>query len=122
MINPKLDSLILAVGRFEEALKLPEGDTTRDSAIMRFQFCYDLSWKTLKEELKMRGLELFSPRECFKSAIAEGLLGDEESWLKMIDDRNEIAHVYDMTIAKRIYSNLADYLTLFQNLIAKLSE
>ena len=80
MINPKLDSLILAVGRLEEALKLPEDDTTRDSAIMRFQFCYDLSWKTLKEELKMRGLELFSPRECFKSAIAEGLLDNEEGW------------------------------------------
>jgi hypothetical protein len=34
--------------------------------------------KSLKDALRFRGLDCYSPRECFKSACQEGLIRGEE--------------------------------------------
>ena len=44
-----LEQLKKAVLKLEKVLELPENEFIRDSAIQRFEFCLDLSWKTLQK-------------------------------------------------------------------------
>jgi nucleotidyltransferase substrate binding protein (TIGR01987 family) len=47
----------------------------RDGAIQRFEYCYDLAWKTLKQYLQRQGLiDLNSPKSVFAAAHAEKVI------------------------------------------------
>lgn len=50
-MSSKLESLIddlrNALGKFEQVMQKKEDEYMRDSAIKRFEFTYELSWKTL---------------------------------------------------------------------------
>jgi hypothetical protein len=35
--------------KFEEVLNIEKNDIVRDSAIKRFELCFELSWKVLKD-------------------------------------------------------------------------
>lgn len=109
-----------AVKRLEEALALKKDEFTRDSAIMRFQLCFDLTWKTIKAYAKEEGVECFSPKSCFKTAFQLGLIEYDQRWLAMIDDRNLIAHTYAEDTAEDVHSRLKDYLELLKKLSTKL--
>ena len=41
-----------AITRLEQALALPKDDIVRDSAIQRFEICFELCWKFLKAYLE----------------------------------------------------------------------
>ncbi|TSC92984.1 MAG: nucleotidyltransferase substrate binding protein [Candidatus Berkelbacteria bacterium Licking1014_7] len=52
-----------AVERLGEALSARKTKMNRDSAILRFELCYDLSWKTTKIFLDDNfGVKCFSPK------------------------------------------------------------
>jgi len=74
----------------------------------RFEYTYEALWKTLKEILRLRGLECNSPKSCFKEAFKEGLIPEEyeETFFYMILLRNRLVHIYDETMAKEIYAEL----------------
>lgn len=111
-----------ALKKFVEILNMPESEIVRDSSIIRFQFVFDLCWKVMKDEVNKQGVECYSPRECIKSSFTAGLIGYDENWLKMIDDRNNIAHLYNEEIARQVFQNLTIYRDLFIMLIKKISE
>lgn len=109
------------VGQLAEALKLPKTEISRDSAILRFQLCFDLAWKAIKTYAKQQGSECFSPKACFKTAFQLQLIEYNELWLKMIDVRNELVHVYNQEYAEHIYAQLTDFLNLFNQLSQELN-
>lgn len=110
-----------AIGRLEEALNMPETEIVRDSAIQRFEFTIDLSWKTVKAFLEERkGIVCTSPKECFREAYRQGIIGYEEDWLKLVDMRNETVHTYNEEIAERIYKELPNALKHFIALLASI--
>lgn len=109
-----------ALRRLEEALSVEKTDTSRDSAIMRFQLCFDLAWKSVKAYAKNEGSECYSPRSCFKTAFQLGLIDYDQGWSDMIVDRNDIAHTYKEELAERIYGKLTGHLKLFKQLVDKL--
>ncbi len=106
-----------AITRLGEAIEEKESDLKIDATIQRFEFTFELSWKTLKRVLLYEGEICKTPRECLKSAFRLRLLQDEEIWLSMLDDRNAMAHIYDETAAKEIFSRIADYYTAFSELV-----
>ena len=118
----KLDDFKKALRKLEEVLALPKNEITRDSAIMRFCFLYDLAWKTIKDYLRIQGIECYSPRECIKSAFQVKLIDYNTLWLSMIDDRNNISHIYSESDANKVYSRLSDYLKLHMQLMVKLQK
>lgn len=105
-----------------KVLSLEEDDVSRDAAIKRFELCFDLAWKSIKNQAQIEGLECYSPRECFKTAFQLHLIGYEEKWFKMIDDRNLTVHLYSQEQADEVYSRLPGYLKLFKELAGKLRE
>lgn len=99
-------------------------DILRDSLIQRFEFCYELSWKTLKEYLKYNGLTTETmPRPVFKTAYEHHIIDNEQVWLSMIKDRNVASHEYNENyialVADRIKN---EYLAEFEKLCDKLIE
>lgn len=79
----------------------------RDSAIQRFEFTLDLSWKVLKTYLEdQKGVICKSPKECFREAYKQGVIEYEDDWLKLVDLRNETSHTYNEEYAKAIYKEL----------------
>jgi hypothetical protein len=55
-MTARRDSFTYAIMRFEEALKTPETDLTRDAAIQRFEFCFELAWKVIQEQARTEGI------------------------------------------------------------------
>jgi len=107
-----------AVKRLKEVLDTPETDIVRDSAIQRFEFTLDISWKMIKAFLEEeKGIICVSPKECFREAYRQGLIDYDEDWIKFVDMRNETVHTYDEDIAERIYSQLLDTLSHFEELL-----
>jgi len=111
-----------ATARLLEAIAQPETDLIRDGTIQRFEFSFELVWKTLKLYLERQGHEFGGPRATLKIAFAEGLITTPEEadiWLKMLEDRNLTSHTYNQALAERIYRHIVrDYAPL----LGKISE
>jgi nucleotidyltransferase substrate binding protein (TIGR01987 family) len=107
-----------ATSRLEEALKLPKDAVVRDSAIQRFEFCVDLSWKYLKQYLKAeKGVVANTPKDVFREAYTAGMIAYSDVWIELVDMRNETSHSYDEAVADRIYARLPEALGMFQKLL-----
>ena len=116
----RLKSCRKAVARLREVLQKPRDEITRDSAIQRFEFCFELSWKTIRDFLRERSVLKDTPRDCLKAAFQCGLIPDDPLWIEMLEDRNLTVHTYDEKLARRLYARLPRYLILFTRLLAAL--
>lgn len=106
-----------AVCRLDEALKEEKSEIVRDSAIKRFELTFDLCWKLLKALLEEeKGVICTSPKDCFREAYKNGIIGYDEYFLQMTGWRNEIVHSYNQEFADFIYEQLPKALTHFQSL------
>ena len=111
-----------ALDRLNEALEQPFSSSplVLDGSIQRFEFCYELFWKTLmKALLVLEGVEAKSPRQVLKKAF-DRWIDDENTWLDMLADRDLTPHTYQKKLAEQVYSHLPTYykamLTVFQKL------
>ena len=87
---------------------------------------YELAWKLLKEVLSLLGIVCRNPRECFKHAVSNGFLENVDVWLRMIrmiEDRNELVHVYSFEGSREIFERIKkDYLAQFERLESRAEE
>lgn len=111
-----------ALNRLDEILQKEKDDIIRDSAIKRFEFTFDLSWKLIKTFLEeKKGISCRSPKECFREAYRQGLIDYDEFWLKMTDWRNEVVHNYGEAFADSLFEKLPEALERFLSLQTKIS-
>ena len=106
-----------ALRRFEEILREEKTTIVRDAALKRFEFVFDLSWKTMRAWLKeQKGVDCVSPKDCIKAAYRQGLIEYDTIWLQMCDWRNEIAHAYGEEFAEKLYHGFPEILAACQKL------
>ncbi|MEA3476281.1 MAG: HI0074 family nucleotidyltransferase substrate-binding subunit [Candidatus Cloacimonadota bacterium] len=98
-----------SLDRFYEAIQVKDETLAIDGTIQRFEFTFELAWKTIKIFLQHEGILCNSPRSCLKEAFSLGLINFEAIWLNMLDDRNKLAHIYNEQEAKEIYSRISEY-------------
>lgn len=69
----------------------------KEGIIQRFEYTYELTWKTLKDKMEYDGLvlEAGSPRYVFKMAHQQQYMDNIENWLAMVSDRNLMSHTYN---------------------------
>lgn len=116
--------LIKASNRLEEALTEGISDLAIDGVLHRFEFTFELAWKTMKDYLEYQGItgKIGSPREIIKEAFAAGIIEDGEIWIKMMLSRNELSHLYDEEASRQIYNNIKEnYVSEIKKLVNKLN-
>ena len=66
------NDLIKATNRLEEALKEETTDLAVDGVLHRFEFTFELAWKTMKDYIEYQGVseKIGSPREVIKEAFS----------------------------------------------------
>jgi nucleotidyltransferase substrate binding protein (TIGR01987 family) len=112
-----MEKIELAVGSYSDALqKLLEGieeaddELGRDGVIQRFEFTFELFWKTLKIILNREGILCNilckTPRSCIKDGFKNGVVVTDEVYLDMLNDRNLSSHIYDAATSKEIYERV----------------
>jgi nucleotidyltransferase substrate binding protein (TIGR01987 family) len=69
--------------------------------IKAYEFSFELGWKTLKDLLAYEGIDAPLPRQVIREAFAAGLLPDGQVWIDMLEQRNLMAHTYDLKRAQR---------------------
>ena len=121
----KFNDFKKALERLREVLDAdPELEFVYDATIQRFEFTYELSWKTLKGFLSYSGIaDVMTPREVFKEAFSAGMILEGQAWIEMLKERNVTSHVYNEEKAKEIYEHVKDtYFGLFKTLAEKIEK
>ncbi|MBI1874611.1 MAG: nucleotidyltransferase substrate binding protein [Acidobacteria bacterium] len=126
----KAESLVkdfdAALTRFADVLRQPENEFIRDAAIQRFEFCFELGWKSVQAVARLEGQECPSPRMAISTAWRNNWITAEELFLDMLEERNRTSHTYRDSTAKQVFANLPQYLpgllSLHKSLSSRLSE
>ena len=102
----KRGNFLRAVSRLEAAVQDYQQynmESIRDGMIQRFEFSFELAWKSLKEYMAEQGVaDLQFPKQVLQEAYAAGLIDHEEIWLEMLRARNSMSHIYDDMLAAQI--------------------
>ena len=121
--NRNLRNLEKALIQLGKALEEVESPIVRDACLQRFEFSYELLWKTLKIFLEdIHGVRAVSPRQVFKEAFALSLIEKEETFVEMIESRNTLSHTYSEEQAMKIYERCTDYLSVMHSVFAQLNK
>lgn len=90
----------------------------QSGVIDRFELQFELGWKLFKALLAYEGDPVStsgSPRDVLKTAFQYYDFVDESTWLRMLRDRNDSAHIYDADKALRLVDAIiADYIPEFE--------
>ena len=117
----KLNELVEAFARFQEGLNTAQDQLEIDGVLQRFEFTFELAWKTIQEYAKYQGIIVSSPRESFRVAGDLGLIDRVDTWLEYLEERNKTTHIYDAKMAKEIFAKLPLFATLVDSLITNLT-
>lgn len=100
--------LINATNRLKEALQEEENNITIDGTLHRYEFTFELAWKTLKDYLEYLGVSsnTGSPREVIKESFAHNIIENGDIWINMMLARNSLSHLYDEETSRQIYNNI----------------
>lgn len=94
--------------------------------IDKFFIQFELGWKLYKDLLRYEGRSEApsgSPREIIKAAYKIYDFLDEEKWLLMLSERNNMAHLYDENEARLLVDRiLEDYIDEFDSVCKSLME
>ena len=109
----RIDDLVYALNKLETAftrLQQATGrvvdDLDQDGVIQRFEFTFELLWKTAKIYLEYEGFRCAGPRSCIKEGARRGILLEGEILLDMLNDRNKTSHIYDEHTASEIFGRI----------------
>lgn len=86
-----------ALDRLGEVLAMDESDVVRDSIIQRFEFTFEMAWKTLFRFLTDKGERVAAKAwDVLPMAFESLLIEDAETWDRMRSYRNESSHEYKL--------------------------
>lgn len=83
-------------------------DLAKEGLIQRFEYTFELSWKTLKDYFTAQGETTTSPRHVLKMAFQYQLLNNGETWITMLDKRNLMAHTYNEAYFEEVFTAIVE--------------
>lgn len=81
-----------------ESRQLDEfSDLELEGLIQRFEYSFELAWKTMKDFLEGSGILIVpvTPKAVIKEAFAAKVIDDGQGWIDMMLERNLLSHTYD---------------------------
>ena len=95
----------------------------QEGIIQRFEYTFELAWKTVKDKLFYEGYDEKTPRAVIRKAFEVGFISenDTEIWLESLAARNLLSHTYDEeTALKALESIRAHYYPVIKRLYQRL--
>jgi nucleotidyltransferase substrate binding protein (TIGR01987 family) len=95
----------------------------RDSIVKKYEILEDQLWKLLSKIFRASGLEMNSPRACYKQAFKEGWIENIDIWNDILSSRNATAHVYNEEDYEQIKNKIVnEYVHEIEKLLEKIKE
>ena len=97
----------------------------KEGVIQRFEYTWELAWKVIKDYLEYEGLVLdkITPASVIRAAFNAKTISNGDLWMKALDARNKMSHVYDFKKFEEVIGEIHDhYLSLFDDLHLSLME
>jgi len=116
----QIQQLRKAATRLGETLALKPTPVHQDATIQRFEFTFELAWKTMQTFAREKGIEIVSPKDSIRVAAQLGLIENVEMWFDFLDARNMSSHIYDEKMAEVVYQQAKKFLPEVERLIEKL--
>lgn len=83
--------------------RMPElDDLALEGLVQRFEYTYELAWKTIKDYLESKGEEEKYQRDVIKKAFQTNIIDNGEIWLEMMEKRNIMSHTYNEETFKEV--------------------
>lgn len=94
-------------------------DLEKAGLVQRFEICWELGWKTVRDYLADSGtpLSVGNPINAIRAGAQVGLIADPDAWVGAMRARNEMAHEYD---CKKFEATVAQIALAFVPLLAEL--
>jgi nucleotidyltransferase substrate binding protein (TIGR01987 family) len=97
---------------FEKAIMLLQdavnqsnlSDLEKAGVIQFYEITFELAWKTVKDYLEDKNVEVKFPRDAIKEGFLYEIIRDGEIWLDMLQKRNLMSHSYDEKNADIAYN------------------
>lgn len=123
----RFDNYKRAFGLLREALDEERelSQLEKEGVIQRFEYTMELAWKVMKDYLEKENFVLpqVTPRAVIRAAFESRLIGDGETWMDALDDRNKMSHTYDFNEFEEVIDNIRSrYLRVMDELYMKLLE
>jgi nucleotidyltransferase substrate binding protein (TIGR01987 family) len=111
----------------EAAADDPSGlsDLEREGLVQRFEYTFELAWKTLKDRLEYDGLQIptVTPRNVIRAAFTARFIDAADDWIDMLTDRNRMSHEYDFEVFEEVANSVhVRYLGLLEAVCDRLVE
>jgi len=97
-------------------------DLEQEGLIQRFEYTFELGWKTFKDYLEFSGVNLSeaTPRKVIKECAALNIFSEaginSEIYMDMLLSRNALSHTYDFDQFKSVIIKIKEqYLTEFES-------
>lgn len=119
-----INALRKAVATLRDAIQQPKNEFTRDATIQRFEYTFELAWKTLKRyfSITQSPQEMFAINDIFREAGRQGIIESVERWFEFKEARNLTAHTYNVETAEEAYEAAKRFLPDVEKLVSKLEK
>lgn len=94
---------------FEEIEEISEvySELEIEGLIQRFEYTYELAWKTLQDLLKDKGyVGITGPKSVIAQSLKDGYITNQGTWEELQKARNIVSHTYDAPTATEIAEDI----------------
>jgi len=91
----------------------------KEGCIQRFEYAFELGWKTMKDFLEGEGVSLpvITPVAVIRAAFEARLIPDGQVWTDALDARNKMSHTYDFSKFEQVIADISKrYLAAMESL------
>jgi nucleotidyltransferase substrate binding protein (TIGR01987 family) len=89
----------------------PRNELERDGVIQRFEYTFELCWKSIRKTLLFLGRAEVSgsPKPLLRDALEEHFIDDIEPWFTYLEARNTTAHIYNRDQAEKVFNAIRGF-------------
>lgn len=110
-----------ALKSLEDGLVMAKDELHRDGVIQRFEFTYEMAWKTMKLWLADKDVFVGNAKDALQAALENGLITDGNLWSALHQSRNLTSHTYDKVTAEKVYDSIRrDAMPAFRDFVTRL--
>ena len=93
----------VAIGGIEDL-----SDLEKEGFVQRFEYTFELAWKTLKDYLNENGFDINSPKETIRQAFQNETIVAGEVWMEALKKRNLTSHTYNAEVLNNTVNFLVE--------------